>query len=152
MKWLVFIVIVVLAVNGCKEDNSTTVCNSATFVFVNGQGQDLFNPESEDYIALSDFKVRSSNASVQLNYINDVINDTNYFDIGISGIESSIDTTFLEFGDLNIDTICAIYEHESNSWFIKELYYNDELIAESKSVAGCVGAKYHTITVTKELE
>ena len=150
MKTRSLIFVILLLLSGCEKEKAEAVCAHAEFVFVNQAGEDIFNDLTQDHLTLSDFSVTTSDSVVNLNYYRYFDNDTNFFDIGLNGLAGA-GTTYFRFGNLTVDTIFAKFEEQGNSIFIKELYYNGDLIEENKNVSECGGtAKLHVVTVKED--
>jgi hypothetical protein len=124
------------------DKNGEFICTADHFVFLDENGEDIFNTESNCYIDTSDIKVFTpENEEYPIIFgFSDSLKMYS-IDIGINGKIGQEDTTFIQFGDFNVDTIRAVYTEEGHLQ-IDEMYYNDSLIESF-----CNTPKAHKITV-----
>jgi hypothetical protein len=131
----------ILLFENCDK-NAEFICTSDQFVFLNENGEDIFNPKSNCYIDTTDFKAFTPDNKDYLLYIK-FSDNLNSFTLGtkINGKVGEEDTTFFQFGDYNVDTIRAVYTEEGYLQ-IDKMYYNDSLIESF-----CNTSKVHRVTV-----
>jgi hypothetical protein len=136
MKTIITISLAFLTFFGCDKEKGEVVCSSAEFIFVNQNGDDIFNPNTSNYLELSEFAAYTKDSINTLNFT-DTLNGMNVFDIWLHGEIEKEGITYFKFGNITIDTVYAKLKERGNSIFISELYYNDSLIEKNKSVGEC---------------
>jgi hypothetical protein len=132
----------ILLFENCDK-NEEYICGSESFIFLDENGNNIFDPNNESYIDTANFKVFTPELKEYPIIVSGSNNRLNTYIVNI-GIKISIgeeDTTFFQFGDHNVDTIRAVYTEEGHI-HIDEMYYNDSLIESF-----CNTSKVHRITV-----
>lgn len=145
---MIIIILSILSFVSCEKDKNTATCTGASFIFLNENGEDIFNKNTLNHIDTSDFEAYTPEGR-QMEFRTDTLYGINHFDIWINGEMDLEGTTYLKFGELTIDTIYAKFEEKGNSLFIRELYYNGILLEKNEGVTQCL-TKVHEITVLAE--
>lgn len=147
MRFLFVFVLALLLFSSCDEE-SEYICADSEFIFVNLNGDDIFNENTPNHLRLSQFEVFTKDNVGRLNFTG-ISGGTNIFNLWLYGEIEKEGYTYLKFGELNIDTIYAKFEEIGNSLFISELYYNGELIEENIGPTQC-GTHTHTISIKED--
>jgi hypothetical protein len=150
MKINIYILFISLFLISCDKEKEEAICSASSFLFLNEKGEDIFNKNTINYIESSELFVFTPEGNrFPVNTF--TINDVNYFQFGINGANNPglISTTYLQLGDLTIDTITAKFLEVENSLFINELFYNGVLLEKNSNVTTC-GTHTHEIVIFKE--
>jgi len=142
---LLFLLMPLLAIS-CRLPGCTVVCGMKEFVFLDEEGNDLFNENTPGHLSIDDIRAYTpegdSLAVVHISY-----QGINYFDIGINGNPSQDGITYLELGSITTDTIYARYQKKGSSIFISELYYNNVLLERNHDWGDCSTSEVIKIVV-----
>lgn len=148
MKTFILSIIIILLIPSCDKEKGEAVCSKAEFIFINQAGQDIFNPETPNFLNVTSFEAFAKDSISRLNFT-DIADGMNVFDVWLYGEIEKVGTTYLKFGNINIDTVLAKFKENGNSLFISELYYNDSLI-EKNEIWGECGTQVHKITIKED--
>jgi len=129
--------------NSCSQDKCENMCISSSFIFLNTNGQDIFDSLSTPHINIEDFIIKNYKGQAY-NFQRYIINDTSNFEIGFWMNGNSASYTYFIFDEQHTDTIIAYFGEKKCSTFISKLYYSGTLIENHNH---CPGAETHRIVV-----
>lgn len=149
-NFYILFLIISLFLIGCDKEKEEVICSGSGFLFLNENGEDLFNKNTLNYLESTDLTVFTPEG-IQFPVYSYTINNLNYFQFGVNGAKNPglISTTYVQFEDLTIDTIKAKFLQIENSLFINELFYNGVLLEKNINVTSC-GTHTHEIVILKE--
>ncbi len=133
---LLLLLIPLLAIS-CRLPGCTVVCGMKEFVFLDEEGNDLFNENTPGHLSIDDIRAYTPEGD-SLHVIHPPSPDiNNHFLIEINGSPGRDSITYLELGSITTDTIYARYQKKGSSIFISELYYNNVLLERNHSWGDC---------------
>ena len=145
-KELIFLLmLLVLTAISCNKKH-TAVCGMEEFVFLDEEGNDLFNENTPGHLSIDDIHAYTPEGD-SLNVIHVSYQDTNHFLVEINGNPSQDGITYLELGSITTDTIYARYQKKGSSIFISELYYNNVLLERNHGWGDCSTSEVIKIVV-----
>ncbi len=127
----ILLITIVLAFYSCNKKTETDVCGTKQFIFVDKNGNDIFNKNTDNHLSINDIEIYTPE-NRKLNVIHLIFENKNNFIIELNN-----GTTYIKLGNITIDTVFATYKEEGNSLFISELYYNNILLEKNKHLSEC---------------
>lgn len=141
MKNITFILLIFISVTSCELLGSYTPqqCAYSTFSFVDINGNDLFT----DTLSVEDFQVTAlkGNAVIEASFVHGNIHAIEVSFLGDLDDYSAI--ALFELKGYTSDTVVVNFKENKKEYFIKNLYYNNELY-EDNNFAQC-GSHWHKI-------
>lgn len=147
MKKIFYTILCLLLMNSCNNENEEQYNLDVGFELsiINSNGEDILNPNHTNAIKHSDIKlfylingekeeVYNGNYTYPRNF--KIYEHQNEFRIGISQNYSDMEEkplTYIQWNDIDTDTIESIYERNSNSVLQRKIWINGDLLWESNS-------------------
>jgi len=139
----ILIILLLISLASCTKGPCENMCTSSEFIFLNTNGQDLFDSLSSPHINIDDFIVKNyKGKAYEPQYYQ--IEDTTIFDIGFWMSKYNGTATYFIFNKEHSDTLMTYFGVVGCSTYIKELYYSETLIEKNSF---CTNSKPHIIVV-----
>jgi hypothetical protein len=131
-----------------KENNQAIVCGSKTFIFIDDDGNDIFNENTVNHISTDELKAYTPEGRI-LNIEHLTFENENNFIIDLNGLEGE-GITYIELGSITTATIFIRSQEKENTTFISELYYNNILLETNEHEGECSLNNPKRITVISD--